>query len=146
MLFGFIEFSLGCIFKKVKKNSLAVEDVKETYDERTCNLKYSKKSTSQRREYNLNDLEEKKFPVWKAEFMSARTSTAKARVSQQTNTYIPPKDKKFLNSTFYLEWEIPFLSFFLSWLLLASCTSFQARGYSCAIATTRATAVTTPDP
>lgn len=68
-----------------KKNSLAIGEVKETYDERTCNLKYSKKSTIQWQEHNLKDLEERTFLVSKVEFVSTRTSTAK--VSQSAKKY-----------------------------------------------------------
>lgn len=70
-----------------KKNSLAIGEVKETYDERTCNLKYSKKSTIQWQEHNLNDLEERIFLVSKVEFVSTRTSTAKVSQSAKKYTY-----------------------------------------------------------
>lgn len=65
----------------LKKNSLAIGEVKEIYDERTCNLKYSKKSTIQWQEHNLNDLEERTFLVSEVEFVSTRTSTAKVSQS-----------------------------------------------------------------
>ena len=78
MLHGFI----WCLSQLLlKKNCLTIGEVKEIYDEKTYNLKYSKKSTIQWQEYNLNDLEKRTFLVSKVEFMSTRTSTAKVSQS-----------------------------------------------------------------
>ena len=83
--------SLSCCFKK---NCLTIGEVKEIYDEKTYNLKYSKKSTIQWQEYNLNDLEKRTFLVSKVEFMSTRTSTAKVSQSAKKYTY---STKNFFN-------------------------------------------------
>lgn len=89
MLHGFI----GCLSQLLlkKKNCLTIGEVKEIYDEKTYNLKYSKKSTIQWQEYNLNDLEERTFLVSKVEFMSTRTSTAKVSQSAKKYTYFTKK-------------------------------------------------------
>ena len=89
MLHGFI----GCLSQLLlkKKNCLTIGEVKEIYDEKTYNLKYSKKSTIQWQEYNLNDLEERTFLVSKVEFMSTRTSTAKVCQSAKKYTYFTKK-------------------------------------------------------
>ena len=88
MLHGFI----GCLSQLLlKKNCLTIGEVKEIYDEKTYNLKYSKKSTIQWQEYNLNDLEKRTFLVSKVEFMSTRTSTAKVSQSAKKYTYSTKK-------------------------------------------------------
>ena len=83
-----LDVSLSCC---LKTNSLAIGEVKEIYDERTCNLKYSKKSTIHWQEYNLNDLEERTFLVSKVDFMSTRTSTPKVSQSAKEYTYSTKK-------------------------------------------------------